>query len=611
METPDNPPPANGLAGKKAYTRQQQEGENKGRPAMLRRLLLPLREFKRNAVIAPAFVALEVVMDVVIPYLMAKIIDSGIAKSDLHSIFVLGVLLLFSAGLSLVFGIMSGKNAAIASAGLAKNLRQDMFANIQTFSFANIDKFSPPSLITRLTTDVANVQNSLQMLLRIMIRSPLMLVFSLLMAFKINDEISLVFLAMAPVLGVGLFFIVHLIQPIFKRVLKTYDRLNTVVRENIRGIRVVKAYVREDFEIDKFKTVSKDIYADYSKAEKLLALNTPLMQFCTYTCMLLLAWLSAHLITAGGMTTGQLMGLITYATQILMSLMMLSAVMMMLTMSRASAERVVEVLDERTALGNKADPVRNIADASVVFEHVDFGYGGREHALALTGVDLSIAPGQTIGVIGGTGSGKSTLVQLIPRLYDATSGRVLVGGVDVRNYDLKTLRDGVAMVLQKNTLFSGTIRENLLWGNADASEEEMREAARLARADEFVEALPDAYESRVEQGGTNFSGGQRQRLCIARALLKNPRVLILDDSTSALDSRTDEEVREGLRDRLPGVTKFIIAQRIAQVMHADNIVVMEGGRVDAFATHDELMRGNKIYQEMYRSQIRGGDTKPR
>lgn len=382
---------------------------------MLKRLLLPLREFKRNAAITPAFVALEVVMDVVIPYLMAKIIDNGIAKSDLHAIFILGVLLLLAAGLSLAFGVLAGKNAAVASAGLAKNLRQDMFANIQTFSFANIDKFSPASLITRLTTDVANVQNASQMLLRIMIRSPLMLVFSLLMAFEVNADMSLVFLAMIPVLGCGLFVIVHFIQPIFKRVLKTYDRLNTVVRENIRGIRVVKAYVREDYEVDKFKAVSKDIYTDYSKAEKLLALNAPLMQFCTNTCMLLLAWLGAHLIVAGGMTTGQLMGLITYAAQILMSLMMLSMVMMMLTMSRASAERVVEILDERPVLRDKADAVRNVADGAVAFENVDFGYGGSGRALALAGVTLSIGSGQTIGIVGGTGSGKSTLVQLSPR----------------------------------------------------------------------------------------------------------------------------------------------------------------------------------------------------
>lgn len=580
---------------------------NESDTLMLRRLLQSVREFRRNAIMAPVYVALEVVMDVIIPFLMAKIIDFGIADSNMRAIWIIGGLLFFSALLSLVFGIQSGRHAAIASAGLAKNLRQDMFYNIQTFSFTNIDTYSAPSLITRLTTDVSNVQNACQMLLRIMIRSPLMLVFSLLMAFKVNATISLVFLATAPVLGIGLYIIVTRIQPLFQRVLRTYDRLNTIVRENLRGIRVVKAFVKEDHETEKFKEVSGDIFVNYTRAEKLLALNTPLMQFCLYTCILLLSWLGARLIVSHSMTTGQLMGLLTYAMQILMSLMMLSMVLMMLTMSRASAERIVEVLDEKTSLHNQTEPVTKTAAGDVSFRNVDFGYAGSGHGMALRDINLDIAGGQTIGVVGGTGSGKSTLVQLIPRLYDVTNGAVLVGGVDVRKYDLETLRNNVAMVLQKNTLFSGTIRENLQWGDPHADDMRIREACRLAQANDFIEALPLGYDAPVEQGGGNFSGGQRQRLCIARALLKNPRILILDDSTSALDSKTDEDVRQALKEHLPGVTKFIIAQRVAQVMHADRIVVMEGGRVDGFGSHEELLRDNRIYREVYQSQIRDGE----
>lgn len=570
---------------------------------MLRKLMAPLREFGKNAIIAPLFVGLEVVMDVIIPYLMARIIDDGIAKSDIHAIWVIGLALFASAILSLIFGILSGKHAAIASAGLAKNLRHDMYANIQTFSFANIDKYSPPSLITRLTTDVANVQNSCQMLLRIMVRSPLMLTFSLIMAFQVNAHMSFIFLATAPVLGVGLYLIIRNIQPIFLRVLRTYDRLNTVVRENLRGIRVVKAFVREEHEVKKFSAVSEEIFANFTRAERLLALNQPLMQFCLYTCMLLLSWVGARLIVRDGMTTGQLMGLITYAMQILMSLMMLSMVLMMLTVSRASAERIVEILDEKATLDNPPDPVTAVADGSVRFRQVDFGYAGGSRTLALTGVDLSFASGDTVGVVGGTGSGKTTLVQLIPRLFDATSGVVEVGGVDVRRYDMETLRNAVAMVLQKNTLFSGTVKSNLLWGNENATMDEVRAACRVARADSFIEGMVDGYDSAVEQGGANFSGGQRQRLCIARALLKKPKVLILDDSTSALDSKTDEEVRRGLAEHFPGVTKIVIAQRIAQVMHADRIVVMEGGRVNGVGTHAELLASNDIYREMYTSQM--------
>ena len=550
---------------------------------------------------------MEVVMDVIIPYLTARIIDQGIAPGDISMIRRVGMLLSASAALSLFFGVRSGYHAALASAGFAANLRKDMFHAIQGFSFANIDKFSTASLITRLTTDVTNVQNAFQMLIRIMVRSPLMLLFSLLMAFKVNTTVSLVFLGVAPVLGIGLYFIISRAHPIFEKVIRTYDRLNTVVRENLRGIRVVKAFVREDHEIEKFQVVSAGIHDGYTRAEKLLALNSPLMQFSMFTCTLLLSWIGAHLIVGSSMTTGQLMGLISYATQILMSLMMLSMVLVMLTVSRASAERIVEVLEEKSALTAPPNPIASLADGSIEFRNVDFGYGGAEHVLCLKGVNLAVQSGETVGVIGGTGSGKTTLVQLIPRLYDATAGVVSVGGRDVREYDLETLRDGVAMVLQKNTLFAGTVRDNLRWGNADAGDDELAEACRLARADEFLPPLPGGLDEPVEQGGTNFSGGQRQRLCIARALLKKPKILIFDDSTSAVDSKTDEEIRRNLSESMPGVTKLVIAQRIATVMHLDRIVVVDGGRIDGVGSHEELLRTNRIYQEVYRSQVREGE----
>ncbi len=574
---------------------------------MLARLATSLREFRRPSILAPCFVGLEVVMDVIIPYLMARIIDTGIAASDMRHIQIIGIMLVICAVLSLIFGVTAGRFAAIASSGFARNLRRDMYYTIQTFSFTNIDTFSTASLVTRLTTDITNVQNAYQMLLRILFRSPLMLVFSLIMAFRVNTMVSMTFLAVVPVLGIGLYFIVTRAHPIFERVIRIYDRMNTVVRENLRGIRVVKAFVREDFEIQKFDQVSDDIYQGFSRAEKLLAFNSPLMQFCMYSCTLLLSWLGARMIVAGGMTTGQLMGLITYATQILMSLMMLSVVLTMVTVSRASAERIVEVLNTKTELHNNDKPITDMPDGSISFRNVLFGYGDCNETMCLRDINLDIRAGETIGIVGGTGSGKSTLVQLIPRLYDVAEGSVMVGGTDVRSYDLDTLRDKVAMVLQKNVLFSGTIRSNLQWGNTDATDEQMIEALRLAQAEEFVMALPDKLGARVEQGGSSFSGGQRQRLCIARALLKQPKILILDDSTSAIDSKTDEKIRQAFRDVLPGVTKIIIAQRIASIMQSDRIIVMDEGRINGFASHDELLRTNTIYQEVYTSQMKQGE----
>ncbi len=573
---------------------------------MLRRLFGSIRQYRRNAILAPIFVALEVVLDVIIPYLMAKIIDRGIAASSMHWIYLIGLALVGCALLSLVFGIMSGRHAAVASAGLAANLRRDMFAHIQEFAFQNIDKFSQASLVTRLTTDITNVQNATQMLLRILVRSPLMLTFSLLMAFKVNGTVSLVFLAVAPVLAIGLYLIITRAHPIFEQVIRTYDRLNTVVRENLRGIRVVKAFVREEDEIDKFKAVSSDIYTGFYRAERLLNLNSPLMQFAMYSCTLLLSWIGAQLIVTSRMTTGQLMGLLSYASQILMSLNMLSMVLMMMTVSRASAERIVAVLDEQPALADPPNPVTTVADGSVEFRDATFGYGSCDETMCLEHITLDIPSGSTIGIIGGTGSGKTTLSQLIPRLYDVAEGAVLVGGRDVREYGIQALRQQVAMVLQKNILFAGTVRENLLWGDQNATDAELLEACRLARADEFLSTMPDGLDSHIEQGGKNLSGGQRQRLCIARALVKKPKIIILDDSTSAVDSKTDQEIRKALRTDLAGITTIIIGQRIASVMDADKIIVMEAGKIDGFASHDELLRTNAIYQEVYNSQIRKG-----
>lgn len=579
---------------------------------MIKRLSQCVREYKRASILTPLFVSLEVVMEVLIPYYMGKLLDLGVTVGDMSYILKAGGILVVFCVLSLTFGVLSGKNAATASAGFARNLRHDMFYNVQSYSFSNIDRFSVASLVTRLTTDVTNLQNAYQMIIRIAVRSPMMLVFSLVMAFRVNHRLSLIFLCVLPLLALGLALIVRNAHPIFERVFKTYDVLNRVVSENLHGIRVVKAFVREKHETEKFNAVSEKIYKDFVSAEKLLALNAPLMQFSSYATMLLISWFGAHLIYASGnvpdqgMTTGDLVILISYSMQILSTLMMLSMIFVMLTLSKASAQRICEVLDETSDLHNPAQPVTQVKDGSVVFDHVSFSYAGDKDKLCLKDASFRIESGQTVGILGATGAGKSTLVQLIPRLYDATEGTVTVGGVDVRDYDLDTLRGKVATVLQKNVLFSGTIKENLRWGNEDATDEEIEEACRLAQADEFIRTFPDGYDTYIEQGGSNVSGGQKQRLCIARSILQKPKILILDDSTSAVDTKTDALIRRAFRQSIPDTTKIIIAQRVSSVEHADQIIVLEDGRIDAIGTHETLLASNKIYKEVYDSQTKGG-----
>ncbi|MBQ9993735.1 MAG: ABC transporter ATP-binding protein [Clostridia bacterium] len=575
---------------------------------MYARLLRSVREFKKDSLLSPILVTFEVIMEVIIPLLMASLIDKGINGSNMDEILKYGALLTVANIVSLIFGALAGRCAAIGASGFARNLRHDMYYGVQDFSFSNIDKFSTASLITRMTTDVTNVQMAYQMIIRIAVRSPIMVIFSLVAAFGINAKLALVFLACVPVLGVGLYLIMSHAHPIFERVFKTYDKLNNVVQENLRGIRVVKSFVREDYEVDKFETVSQSIYGDFTRAEKLLALNSPLMQVCSYSCMIMVSWLGAHLIVESGgteLSTGLLMSLITYAMQMLMSLMMLSMVFVMLTISRASAERIREVLDERSDLTNGDNPIYEVPDGSITFTDVGFSYKGNRDKLCLDDIDLEIKSGETIGIIGGTGSSKTTLVQMIPRLYDATQGNVKVGGIDVRDYDIETLRNEVAMVLQKNVLFSGTIKENLRWGNENATDEELIHACELAQADEFIRTFPDGYDTYIEQGGSNVSGGQKQRLCIARALLKKPKILILDDSTSAVDTHTDALIRKAFAEYIPDTTKIIIAQRIASVQDADRIIVMESGKINGIGTHDELLASNEIYREVYNSQVKG------
>lgn len=573
---------------------------------MIKRLSQCIREYKKDAILSPLYVLVESLLDVAIPFVMAGLIDKGIEAGNMSMILRYGAILVGFALVALTFGALSGRSCARATAGFARNLRHDMFHHLQVYSFSNIDKFSSAGLVTRLTTDVSNVQNAFMMIIRTLIRCPAMLIFAMVMSFRINHDISLIFLAVIPILGVGLYLIIKHVHPVFERVFKTYDRLNGVVQENLSGIRVVKNFVREDHEIEKFDTISGTIYKDFSLAERILALNSPLMQGCVYACMILVSWLGAKQIVIGNMSTGNLMSFFTYIMQILSSLMMLSMVFVMITMSRASAERIVEVLDEESDITNCVNPVYEVKDGSVEFTDVSFSYAKRPDKTVLDDIDLIIPSGQTVGIIGGTGSSKSSLVQLIPRLYDVTGGCVKVGGVDVRNYDLQTLRHNVAMVLQKNTLFSGTIKENLRWGNPDATDEELVHACRLAQADDFISTFPDGYDTYIEQGGTNVSGGQKQRLCIARAILRKPKILILDDSTSAVDTKTDALIRQAFREEIPNTTKIIIAQRISSVMNADQIVVMDNGRINACGTHEELLANNEIYREVYESQQKGG-----
>lgn len=561
-------------------------------------------EYKKSSILTPIFVTFEAIMEVVIPLFMAYLIDEGINKSDMSSILKIGGLLVISTLVSLLFGALSGHYAAVASAGFAKNIRQKMYYKIQNFSFKNIDKFSTASLVTRLTTDVTNVQNAYQMIIRIAVRCPVLLLFSLFMSFSINAELALVFVCIIPVLALVLYLIIKKVHPIFERVFKTYDKLNNVVQENLYGIRVVKSFVREDHEREKFEKVSTSIYKDFSKAEKILAFNSPVMQTAVYLAILLISWLGAQLVIESTMTTGQLMSLISYVSQILMSLMMLSMVFVMITISRASVERIVEVFDEESDIRNKPDAVKEVKDGSVVFDGVNFSYAKKADKNVLDNINLDIKSGETVGIIGGTGSSKSSFVQLIPRLYDVSEGSVRVGGVDVRDYDIETLRENVAMVLQKNVLFSGTIKENLRWGSKEASDEEIVRVCKLAQADSFIEAFPDKYDTHIEQGGTNVSGGQKQRLCIARALLKKPKILILDDSTSAVDTRTDALIRKAFREEIPDTTKFIIAQRISSVQDADKIIVLDDGKINGVGTHEELLKSNEIYKEVYYSQTK-------
>lgn len=578
---------------------------------MIKKLARYIKGYKKDSILTPIFVMLEVIMEVLIPFLMADLIDKGIDGGNIPLIIKLGAALLIGAFISLFFGALAGKTAATASAGFAKNLRKGMFYNIQDFSFSNVDKFSNSSLITRLTTDVTNVQMSYQMIIRNAARSPLMLIFALTAAFGISSKLSLIFLTMIPVLGIGLYLIIKNAFPIFERVFKSYDNLNRIVQENLSGIRVVKSFIREEHEIDKFSKTSEEISKDFIKAEKLLAFNMPLMQFSVYSCMLLLSWFGARAVVASGnnpalgLSTGQLMSLITYTMQILMSLMMLSMVLVMITISKASARRIVEVLDEQTDIKNPSSPIYEVENGDIEFENVNFKYSDSADKLCLENINIKIKSGETIGIIGGTGSSKTTLVQLIPRLYDVSSGAVKVAGIDVRNYDIKSLRKSVSMVLQKNVLFSGTIKENLKWGNPDATDEEIKEACSIAQADGFIENFPDKYETYIEQGGTNVSGGQKQRICIARALLSNPKVLILDDSTSAVDTKTDSHIRKELLSSMPNTTKIIIGQRISSISEADKILVMDDGKIVDYGTHEELIKSSSIYREVYESQSKG------
>ena len=578
---------------------------------MIKILSGSLREYKRGSILTILLSILEAAFEILIPLLMTDLIDQGIDLGDMAAVWKFGIAILVFAALQLLTGVLSAHIAAKTSVGFSANLRQDMYDNVQTFAFSNIDKFSTASIVTRLTTDVTNIQNAYQMMLRMAVRGPVMLVFAMIVSFRINTTVALIFLAVIPIMALLLLLIICKVGPIFTRVFHTYDELNNVVQENVRGIRVVKSFNQEEHEIKKFKGISQSIYEGYAAGERLLAFNSPIMQFFMYACMILISWIGAKAIVASGnnaalgMTTGDLTALFSYATQILMALMMLSMVFAMIIISLASARRIAKVLEEKTDIDDPADPVMTVRDGSICFEQVSFAYSIKTDKKVLDDINLSIESGQTVGIIGSTGSSKSSLVQLIPRLYDVSSGQLLLGGVDVRKYDLDVLRNAVAMVLQKNELFSGTIKENLRWGNESATDEEIEETCRLACADEFIQSFPDKYDTYIEQGGTNVSGGQKQRLCIARALLKKPKVLILDDSTSAVDTKTDASIQKSFAEFIPDTTKIIIAQRVSSVQHADRIIVMDDGKIAACGKHDELLKTCDIYREVYESQKKG------
>lgn len=574
---------------------------------MIKTLAKSIREYKKPSILAPVFVTGEVIMECIIPFVIANLVNEIKAGTSMSKLLSYGGLLVVMAGLSLAFGALAGAACSTASCGFARNLRKDMFYKIQGYSFENIDKFSVSSLVTRLTTDITNVQMAYMMIIRTAVRSPLMLIFSFIMGFVMGGKMAWIFLVIIPFLGVGLFFIIRKTMPLFRRVFRKYDALNASIQENIRGMRVVKAYVREDYEKKKFNYAAEELQKDFTHAERIMALNNPLMQFCTYIIMIfVMSFGSYTVITTQGLDldVGQMSSMLTYGFQILMSLMMLSMIFVMITMSLESAERIVEVLSEESTLQNPENPVMEVKDGSIDFNHVNFKYSKAASRMALSDIDLHIKSGEIIGVLGGTGSSKTTLIQLIPRLYDVTEGSVQVGGVDVRNYDLETLRNQVAVVLQKNELFSGTIKENLRWGNPNATDEELEEACRLSQADEFIQQFPMKYDTHIEQGGSNVSGGQKQRLCIARALLKKPKILILDDSTSAVDTRTDALIRAGFREFIPETTKIIIAQRVASVQDADRILLMNNGAIEAIGSHEELMENSPVYREIYTSQNR-------
>ena len=577
---------------------------------IIRVLKKSIREYKRDSILTPILVAFEALVECIIPLMVANLVNKMQNGCDLSVILKYGVILIIMACFSLLFGALAGITAANASAGFGKNLRKDLFMAVQNFSFENIDRFSASSLVTRMTTDVTNVQMAYMMIIRTVVRSPLMLIFSLVMGFIMGGPLAFIFLFTIPVLGIGLGLVIKKTMPLFRKVFKKYDNLNNSVQENINGIRVVKSFVREDFEMKKFNEAAEDVCADFTKAEKILALNNPMMQFCLYVVMIFVLTFGSYLVVNFGgaiIQVGQLSSLLTYSFQILMSLMMLSMIFVMVTISIESCERIVAVLEEKRTISNPENPIYEVNDGSIDFDNVSFKYSKRADRNALENINLHIKSGQTIGILGGTGSSKTSLVNLISRLYDVTEGEVKVAGVDVRDYDLVTLRDAVSVVLQKNVLFSGSIKENLRWGNKDATDEEIEEACHLACADEFIEQFPDKYDTHIEQGGTNVSGGQKQRLCIARALLKKPKILILDDSTSAVDTKTDAIIRAGFKKFIPETTKIIIAQRVSSVQDADQIIIMNNGSIEAIGTHDELLASNPIYQEVYYSQNKGGE----